>query len=324
MQKNDLFVESCFRDNEQSLDLKLLNNRKGLKKKIFNHDLCRPGLLLTGFTEIFANEKIQVFGNTEFYYLKNLPKIQRIEAYERLMSADIPCLFVANNAKIDQALLNISNKAGICVFASPHPTVEIFLVLLGYLNTKFAPRTTTHGTLVDVYGVGVLFTGKSGIGKSEIALDLVERGHRLVADDVVEIFRQREGVLIGSSRDLLRNMLEIRGLGLIDVWNTFGIRAIRLQKRVEVEVKLEDHKEIGDYDRLGTEKNFIEYLDVKIPLISLPIFPGKNITVISETIALKVMQRVYGFHPETDFMKKLNKQIKKNDSIRRYLDQDTE
>ncbi|MFC1477792.1 HPr kinase/phosphorylase, partial [candidate division KSB1 bacterium] len=172
--------------------------------------------------------------------------------------------------------------------------------------------------------IGILFTGKSGVGKSEIALDLVERGHRLVADDVVRIFRKSAGVLVGTSEELLKSMLEIRGVGLIDVWSIFGIRAVRVQKRLEVVVHLEIAKNLEEYDRLGTETKYKKFLDVEIPIIYLPILPGKNITVISEVIALKAMQRVYGIQPEHDFMRRLDEKIKENRHIRKYLTGDLE
>ncbi|KPK88049.1 hypothetical protein AMJ80_11435, partial [bacterium SM23_31] len=281
-------------------------------------------LLLAGFTKNFANKKIQIFGKTEIAYLSDHDKNGRIAIFTRLMKADVPCLIISHNAKIDKELLEIADEAETSVFISPSTTIQIYQVLFEYLNDKFAPFTTAHGTLVDVYGVGILFTGRSGIGKSEIALDLIERGHRLVADDVVYIFRKKSGVLIGTSQEMLKNMIEIRGAGLIDVWSIFGIRAIRVQKRIEVEVQLEDHKKIENYDRLGVDDEINEYLGVKIPLIHLPIFPGKNITVIAEVIALKIMQRVYGIRPERDFMHRLDKKIKKNDQIRKYLSGDVE
>ncbi len=319
-----LTAERLFQDNKQNLDLKLINKDSGFTKIINDHDLNRPGLLLSGFVEVFSNSKIQIFGNTEIGYLNKLPKKERLKSFEGLMKHDIPCLVVANSVPVGRDLVAIANKYETCIFRSSHPTIQIYHVLLSYLNAVFAPRITVHGTLVDVYGMGILFTGRSGIGKSEIALDLVERGHRLVADDVVEIFRKREGALIGTSQELLKNMLEIRGLGLIDVWSIFGIRAIRIQKRVEVEVKLEDHREIHDYERLGDEMKYTSYLDVKIPLLKLPIFPGKNITVISEVIALKLMQRIYGIRPEKDFIKRLNKKLKQSDRIKKYLLDDIE
>jgi len=322
--ENELTVKTCYEDNKHELKLKLLNTKAGLKKTIGEYDLCRPGLLLSGFTKNFANKKIQIFGKTEILYLSELDKNDRIASFTRLMKADIPCLIISNNGRIDKELLNIADEAEVSVFLSPSPTIQIYQALFEYLNDKFAPFTTAHGTLVDVYGIGILFTGRSGIGKSEIALDLVERGHRIVADDVVNIFRKKSGVLIGTSQEMLKNMIEIRGVGIIDIWSIFGIRAIRVQKRVEVEVHLEDHKKIENYDRLGINDEFTEYLEVKIPLIHLPIFPGKNITVIAEVIALKIMQRVYGIRPERDFMHRLDEKMKENDQIRRYLSGDVE
>jgi len=322
--EKELSVKTCYEDNKQELKLRLLNTRAGLKKIIKEYDLCRPGLLLAGFSKNFANKKIQTFGKTEIAYLSDHDKNGRIAIFTRLMKADIPCLIISHNARIDKELLEIADEAETSVFISPSTTIQIYQVLFEYLNDKFAPFTTAHGTLVDVYGVGILFTGRSGIGKSEIALDLVERGHRLVADDVVNIFRKKSGVLIGTNQEMLKNMIEIRGVGIIDVWSIFGIRAIRVQKRIEVEVQLEDHQKIENYDRLGINDEFKEYLGVKIPLIHLPIFPGKNITVIAEVIALKIMQRVYGIRPERDFMHRLDKKIKKNDQIRKYLSGDVE
>ena len=247
----------------------------------------------------FCRKKIQVLGNTEIAYLKKLEQKNCNAAFDRLMKAKIPCLIISNNHKLSKDLLEIADKEGIAVFGSHNSTLYIYQALFEYLNDKYAPGTDVHGTLVDVYGIGILFTGRSGIGKSEIALDLVERGHRLVADDVVSIYRKQTGVLIGTNKKILKNILEIRGVGLIDIRSLFGIRATRAQKRIEVEVHLEDHKPIESYDRLGIDDEYKEYLYVIIPLIYLPIYPGKNITVISEVIALKILQRVFGVRPET-------------------------
>jgi len=323
--ENDLTVKTLFEEQQRNLSLKLLNNNKaGLKKVIKEHDLCRPGLLLSGFKETFSSGKIQVFGNTELSYMKQLPAKKRIEAFSRLLQEGIPCLFVTNNGVIGKNLLKAADEAETCVLQSPLPTMQIYRELFEYLSDKAAPWTTAHGTLVSVYGIGILFTGPSGIGKSEIALDLIERGHRLVADDVVRIFRRTAGTIVGTSEEILKNMLEIRGVGIIDVWSIFGIRAVRLQKRVEVEVRLELAKKLEDYERLGTEQKFKNYLGVDIPLIHLPILPGKNITVIVEVIALKAIQRVYGIQPEYDFMKRLDEKMKQNAYIRKYLSGDVE
>ena len=192
------------------------------------------------------------------------------------------------------------------------PAVEFMAELSHYLERVFSPRTEVHGTLVDVYGVGLLFTGRSGIGKSECALDLIERGHRLVADDIVEITRTGEDVIIGRYRDMLRHHLEIRGVGVIDVQAIFGIRAIRMQKRVEVEVQLQQWDDDVDYERMGLENRYTEILGVSIPQVIVPLFPGKNITVISEVIALNFMLKVYGY----DAAQVLNDRILENMVVR--------
>ncbi len=181
-----------------------------------------------------------------------------------------------------------------------------------------------HGTLIDVYGIGVLLSGRSGIGKSEVALDLVERGHRLVSDDVVEIVKKSREILIGQTNSLLRHHIELRGLGIVDVQSMFGIRAIRVQKRVEIEVQLEDWDDSEDYERLGMEDQFKEILGVKLPIVRLPIFPGKNITVIVETIALNQLLKIHGLHPAKKFNELLMKRIQEKQELKKYLKGDFE
>jgi HPr kinase/phosphorylase len=198
-------------------------------------------------------------------------------------------------------MLEMAAARGIPILRTPMATTDFIHKLTSMLDEVFAPTTTVHGSLVDVYGVGLLFTGRSGIGKSECALDLVERGHRLVADDVVTIRRRAVNVLIGSGNDLLRHCMEIRGIGIIDVQSIFGIRAIRAQKRIEVEVNLREWDANEDYERLGIAEQFSTILDVEIPLTVVPLFPGKNITVISETIALNYLVKAYGYNPAEHF-----------------------
>jgi len=193
-----------------------------------------------------------------------------------------------------------------------------------FLEDVFAPTKSVHGSLVDVYGVGLLFTGRSSIGKSETALDLVERGHRLVADDMVTIRRRPPKILIGSGNELLRHCMEIRGIGIIDVQSIFGIRAIRAFKRVEVEVNLRDWKKTENYERLGLEDMMTETLGVQIPLVAVPIFPGKNITVIAETIALNYLVKAYGYHPAARFSENLIETIRRKQELTRLAEGDRE
>lgn len=287
-------VETLYTEMQRQLALEIVNAQHSFLHSITEGDLHRPGLALTGFVQVFTHQRVQILGNTEMGYLGTLPDKARHAAIDKLLSFDIPCLIVSENNKIPAEMVETANARRITIFRSPLNTSKLMHLLSGYLDRLFAPTITVHGSLVDVYGIGVLFTGRSGIGKSEIALDLVERGHRLVADDVVIISRQAAGVLIGRGTEMLRQHMEIRGLGIIDVRSIFGIRSIRAQKRVEVEVHLEEWRNDQDYERTGLEEQTTRILDVEIPVVQLPIFPGKNITVIAEVVALNRLLKLAG------------------------------
>ena len=331
MLKRTLTVETLFTENKKRLNLKLVNDQVGFGRTIVNPELHRPGLALTGFLDLFTYDRIQILGNTEIQYLSSLTSAQRKATLERVLGYDIPCIIVTDNNKIPRELTPIASKRKISVFRSKYSTMEIFHQLGDYLNNEFAPRTTVHGTLVDVYGIGILFTGRSGIGKSEIALDLVERGHRLVADDVVIITKKAEEILMGEGREIAEHHLEIRGLGLIDTRSTFGIRAVRVHKRVEVEVQLVEFDPKADFDRTGLQEQYTAILDVKIPIVVLPMNPGKNITVIAETIALNQLLKIYGHYTPHEFNKKLIAKMRLQErkhlhelKMRDFLDKDFE
>ncbi|KPL07086.1 serine kinase [bacterium SM23_57] len=317
-------VGSLYKEMRTQLDLTLLTSKAGLKKRISQKDLHRPGLALAGFLELFTFDRIQVLGNTEIKYLGKLSSDDRTDSLSKTFEYDIPCVIVTTDNKAPSELLSIADQSGVAVFSTPLTTTELTHLLSDYLDEAFAPSTTIHGSLVDVYGTGLLFTGRSGIGKSEIALDLVERGHRLVADDVVVITKMAEGILIGKGSKMLEHLMEIRGVGIIDVSRIFGIQAIRAQKRVEMEVRLVDWDEKQDYERLGLEEQTTEMLGVNIPVVQLPIFPGKNVTVIAETIALDLHLKVYGFHPAREFGKKLQDAIHRKNQLKDYLHGDFE
>src|SRR5262245_41712162 len=260
-------------------------------------DINRPGMALTGFTENFLADRIQIFGRTEIAYLSTLGPGERQAALDRFFRFSVPCIIVAKGLSLPDGALERADKNEIPVLRTPQDTTPFIHQLTAYLDYMFAPATTVHASLVDVYGVGLLFTGRSGIGKSETALDLVERGHRLVADDAVRITRRHGDILIGACNEVLKHTMEIRGMGVIDVQSIFGIRSIRAQKRVEVEVHLTEWKDSADYERVGLDEHLAKYLDVDIPLVTIPIFPGKNITVIAEVVALNHLVKVYGYHP---------------------------
>ncbi|MFQ5632634.1 MAG: HPr(Ser) kinase/phosphatase, partial [bacterium] len=235
----------------------------------------------------------------------------RIKALKTFLDFDLPCIIFTDNNKITKEMLAIAKRNKITIFKTELSTTRLTHLLSDYMDSKFAPSITVHGSLVDVFGMGVLFTGRSGIGKSEIALDLVERGHRLVADDVVNITCHAGDNLIGRGSELLQHHMEIRGLGIIDVRNIFGVNSVRIQKRIEVEVHLAEWDNDEEYERVGLDEEVTEYLGVPIPVVQLPIFPGKNITVIAEVIALNEMLKVYGHNTAQLFSDRLLKKIQK-------------
>jgi len=236
-------------------------------------------------------------GRTEIAYFSTLNECDLRAAYDRFFQFQVPCIIIAKGLEVPPEFVARASGHGIPVLRTPQDTTPFIHQLTAFLDYMFAPSVTVHASLVDVYGIGLLFTGRSGIGKSETALDLVERGHRLVADDVVRITRRHGDILIGACNEVLKHTMEVRGLGIIDVQSIFGIRAIRGQKRVEVEVHLTEWNENADYERVGLDDKMVSYLDVQIPLITIPIFPGKNITVIAEVVALNHLVKVYGYHP---------------------------
>ncbi|MCL5029141.1 MAG: HPr(Ser) kinase/phosphatase [Bacteroidetes bacterium] len=316
--KEYITVEFLYNNIKDKFKLKLYSNKSGFDKKIHDQNLYRPGLALAGFVDLFTYSRVQVFGNTEMRYLDQLTDEEKQKTLERLFNFNIPCIILTDNNKPFPLLIDLSNKYRIPLFTSEFATTKLIYLVGDFLDDQFAPKISIHGSFVDVYGVGMLFVGKSGIGKSEVALDLIERGHRLVADDIIILTKKGEGILIGSGTNLVKHFMEIRGLGLIDVEKTFGIRAIRYQKRLEVIVELEVWDDKAEYTRTGLDGNNVSISDVEIPYIKLPILPGKNITVISEVISLNYLLKHYGYDAANHFQQRLNKRLMGNntDNIR--------
>ena len=305
IQKSDISVPAFFSKNKDRLQMTSANGLEEQERLIRQKDLHRPGLALAGYVALFTYDRVQVFGNTEIKYLKSLSHEDCIKAFTQLFDFEIPCIIVTNGNELDPDLLAVATENSVPVFYSKLETTKTYYFMSDFLDDQFAPQTVIHGALVDVYGVGVLFIGPSGIGKSEIALDLIERGHRLVADDVVMVTQKGEGILMGSGTELVKHFMEIRGLGLIDIRSMFGIRAIRFQKRLEIIVQLEVWDDRVEYTRTGLDSNDINVLDVPVQLVRLPIFPGKNVTVISEVIALNYLLKHYGYDAAMEFSKRL-------------------
>jgi HPr kinase/phosphorylase len=327
--KNEsITVEFLYNKTKDRFKLKLLNENVGFTREIKEPNLHRPGLPLAGFLELFSYNRVQIFGNTECRYLSNLDVEERTSALEKIFKYEIPCLIVTTDNVPSDEMKVLANKYQIPIFGTPYSTTKIFYLLSDFLDDQFAPRLSVHGSLVDVYGVGMLFVGKSGIGKSEVALDLVERGHRLVADDVVILTKKGEGILMGAGTDLVKHFMELRGIGIIDIRSMFGVRAIRFQKRLEVVIELEIWDDHSEYTRTGLDDVATSIMDVDIPYIKLPIIPGKNITVISEIIALNYLLRHYGYDAAKVLQQRITERIrKKTDEMNRavtYFEHDFE
>lgn len=307
-----------------ALGLRLLTAAASAEREITTPEVMSPGLVLAGFDERFSYVRSQVLGETEISYLGSLSQEERGAAVERFLSYDIPVVFITKGLDPPPGLVERADERGIPVVVSGLKTGRFYNAIQSFLETQFAPSTFIHGSLADVYGVGLLFVGRSGIGKSECVLDLVERGHRLVADDQVHVQRRTGGVLISRANDVLGFHMEIRGVGIIDIQSLFGIRAVRLQKRIEVVVRLEDWEETTNVERVGLEEESTEILGIEIPLVRVPLNPGKNITVIAEVVSMNHLQKFSGRHVATDFNQRLIDRMRTKAETEAYLEEDYE
>jgi HPr kinase/phosphorylase len=319
-----LTVGQLYERLKDSLQLDLLGSADGLNRAVPCDDASGPGLVLAGYTGRFVHDRLQVLGETEVSYLKSLSPAERRRNLEAYFAYDIPCVMITKGQELPDELVELASRAGIAVLRSQLKTQEFYARLHPFLEDAFAPTTNLHGSLADVYGVGLLFTGQSGIGKSECVLDLVERGHRLVADDVVIARRKGADVIIGSGHPLQRHFMEIRGVGLIDVRAIFGIRAVRQQKRIEVIVHLSEWKQGMTVERTGLDAEVTRILDVEVPRISIPLNPGKNITVVAEVIAMNHLLRYSGEDPAHNFNERLKGHMRQKADVQRYLLDDDE
>lgn len=324
-----LTVGTLFERMKDSLELELLGSAIGLDREITSPEASSPGLVLAGYINRFPYQRIQVLGETEITYLQSLHETPRAAHLEQFFGFPIPCAFITKQLDPPEPLLQMAEAAGVAVLRSRLKTAEFYRLIKPFLAEQFAPTTTLHGSLADIYGVGLFFTGKSGIGKSECVLDLVERGHRLVADDLVYVSRRGNDVLIGRGHELQRHFMEIRGVGLLDIPAIFGIHAVRQQKRLEVVVVLEEWDADATVDRTGLDVQTMDILGVEVPKITVHLNPGKNITVIAEVIAMNHLLRYYrGYDSATAFNERLIGQMRRNADrsadVQRYLQEDNE
>jgi HPr kinase/phosphorylase len=306
------------------LQLEPLTGEVGLDRPIPDPEVASPGLALAGYTGRFMPRRLHVLGETEISYLNSLDQGERRSRLGRFFEFDLPCVFVTKGQEVPTELLDLARVRGIPLLRSRLKTAEFYRRIKPIVEEAFAPRTTLHGSLADVYGVGLLFIGQSGIGKSECVLDLVERGHRLVADDIVQVVRRGSDILIGSGHELAAHHMEIRGVGLVDIPALFGIRSVRQQKRIEVVVQLEAWEKAKDADRTGLQQLETTILDVTIPRVIVPLNPGKNITVISEVVAMMHLLRFAGVDVAAAFNQRLIRKMREKQGLREYLQEDYE
>ena len=309
-----------------SLQLEEIEPGTGHDRSVGNAEVSSPGLVLAGYVKRFSAERLQVLGETEITYLGSLTPQARREVLEPFFSFPIPAVFITKGQRLPMGLKEVASAAGIPLIRTKLKTAEFYRRIKPVLEMEFAPTVSLHGSLADVFGVGLFFTGKSGIGKSECVLDLVERGHRLVADDLVITSKRGNDVLIGRGHEMQRHYMEIRGVGLIDIPAIFGIRAVRQQKRIEVVVNLEEWDQHAVVDRTGLDVETASILDVELPKITVFLNPGKNITVIAEVIALNHLLRYSGINAAEAFNERLMRRLERAaaSNIKEYLQEDHE
>ena len=309
MNKNGVSVSKIV----ERLDLKVYTDNIDLKKrKIERSDINRPALQLAGYFLHFDSSRVQVIGNVEYFYTKQLEEEKKLEVYKELLSYEIPCIIFSRDLIPDEDFVRLAEENGIPVLGTNRPTSEFTAELIYALGELLAPCITIHGVLVDVYGEGVLITGESGIGKSEAALELVRRGHRLVSDDVVEISRINDHTLIGTAPDITRNFIELRGIGIVDVKSLYGVECIREKQEIDLVINLSEWKKDAEYDRMGLEDEYIEYLGNKVVCYSVPIRPGRNLAVICETAAVNHRQKKMGYHAAQELYRRVQQNLVKN------------
>jgi len=291
------------------LDMEVVYEGKSLSIDIETSDINRPGLQFAGFFDYFAVERIQVIGKVEMTYLDSMDPDIRSERLDRFFGSGIPCVLISRNMEVPEYLLESARKFGCPIIRSRRVTTSIIHRMINYLDSALAPRITRHGVLVDVYGVGVLLMGESGIGKSETALELVKRGHRLVADDAVEIKKVAENRLIGDAPDLIRHFMEIRGIGIIDIKAMYGIGAVINSKAIDIVIYLEFWDNNKEYDRLGLTEEYTDILGVKLPKVVVPVRPGRNLAIIVEVAVRNWRLKHMGYNPAQELDNRLNSLI---------------
>lgn len=297
----------------QSMNLRNLTPEVDIEPiKVTIPEINRPALQMTGFFKHFSYERVQIVGYVEYIYLENVPREQKIPIYEQFLSYKVPCVIYTSRTKPDEDIMRIAVKYGVPIFATEKSTSAFMAEIIRWLNVELAPCISIHGVLVDVYGEGVLITGESGIGKSEAALELIKRGHRLVSDDVVEIRKVSDASLVGSAPDITRHFIELRGIGIIDVKTLFGVGSVKNTQTIDMVIKLEEWSKDKEYDRLGLQEDYTEFLGNRVVCHSLPIRPGRNLAVIVEAAAVNHRQKKMGYNAAQELYNRVQNSLAKN------------
>ena len=300
----------------QKMDLKNLTPDVELIGKEVNiPDVNRPALQLTGFFEHFDSDRVQIIGYVEYTYLQTLTEERKTEIYEKRLEHKVPCVIFSRSLQPEESFLRIAKERDVPILSTEKKTSSFMGELIRWLNVKLAPCISIHGVLVDVYGVGVLIMGESGIGKSEAALELIKRGHRLVTDDVVEIRKVSDDTLVGSAPDITKHFIELRGIGIVDVKSMFGVQSVRETQNIDLVITLEDWSRDKEYDRLGLEEEYTEFLGNKVVCHSIPIRPGRNLAIIVESAAVNHRQKQMGYNAAQELYKRVQENLARRQGL---------
>lgn len=310
MTQDIVTVERFYTDHASTLQLNLIAGASGLKRRIIEPTVNRPGLVLTGFTHYFAFKRVQVIGNAEAKYMKSIPADQREEAYRRLFRFKIPCIVFSRSLLPDRTFLKVAEEFQVPIFRCPSVTMKFINLATLALEMMFAPRGTEMGSMVDILGIGVIIRGESGIGKSETVLALIERGYSLVADDITKVTLVDGREVLGTSAEITRNHMEVRGIGIVNVAAMFGVKSIRTEKRVDLVVTLKGWNEVQDVDRLGMDQECVRILGIDIPHIIIPVRPGRDLARLLEVAAFQTKLKASGYNPAKELNDRLVARMK--------------
>jgi len=308
---NSITIDKLIHDLKLEISYRADNPDVAITKS----DVNRPGLQFVGYFEHFAYERLQIIGSVEWNYFSTLDDNLKLERFKKICEYPIPAIIVTRNQEIYPQMMEVAKKYNKTILRTELPTTKFISQLISYLDDMLAPQITMHGVLVEVYGMGVLLLGKSGVGKSETALELIKRGHRLVADDAVEIKRIEEDILRGTAPELIRHFMEIRGIGILDIKRLYGVGAVKRWEAIDLVVELEYWDEKKEYDRIGLDEEYLEILETKVPKLVIPVKPGRNLAMIVEVAARNTRQKQLGYNAADELDKKLMQELQKKNKV---------